>query len=228
MPTPIRFQRYELRTSDPAAARDFYAGVLVRGCDDIGLLPEQARRHGAPPHWLGHLGVPDRDAALAAFVARGATLLGPPPRPGMAASVRDPCGAVLALAPAWDEPPRDDVGWHQLLTPELDRSLDDYVALFGWTLGRRVHVPELGPSQPFDWSEPPTATGVGSIAAIEQPGVHPQWLFSFRVPDVDAAARFVQGHGGLAIGPFELPDRSRMAVCEDPQGAAFGLVERAR
>lgn len=223
----IRFQRYELRTSDPAAASDFYRGVLVRGCDDVTLLPEQARLRGAPPHWLGHLGVPERDAALTAFVARGAAPLGPPPRPGMAAIVRDPCGAVVALAPAWDEPPRDDVGWHQLLTPELERSLDDYVALFGWSLGQRVIVPELGPSLPFDWGpSSPADMGakVGSIAAIEQPGIHPQWLFSFRVPDIEKATRFVQGHGGLAVGPFVLPDGSRMAVCEDPQGAAFGLL----
>jgi hypothetical protein len=222
MTIPARFQRYELRTSDPAGARNFYAGVLVRGCEDVSLLPEPARRRGAPPHWLGHLGVPDRDAALAAFVARGATLLGPPPRSGAAAIVRDPCGAIVALAalaPA-DEPLRDDVGWHQLLTPELERSLDDHVALFGWSLGRRVHVPELGPSQPFAWAQ----AEVGSIAAIEQPGIHPQWLFSFRVPDIAKATRFVQTTGGLVVGPFELPDGSLMAVCEDPQGAAFGLV----
>jgi hypothetical protein len=35
----------------------------------------------------------------------------------------------------------------------------------------------------------------------------------------------VRTHGGIVIGPVELPNGSRIAACDDPQGAAFGVIE---
>lgn len=34
--------------------------------------------------------------------------------------------------------------------------------------------------------------------------------------------------GGTVDGPTALPDGSRVAVCEDPQGAAFGVMQASR
>jgi predicted enzyme related to lactoylglutathione lyase len=36
----------------------------------------------------------------------------------------------------------------------------------------------------------------------------------------------VSEQGGTAIGPFTLPNGEIIAACEDPEGAAFGLVPR--
>ena len=59
------------------------------------------------------------------------------------------------------------------------------------------------------------------------PHIHPHWLFHFRVPALDAAVDRVRAGGGLVAATFELPDGRRIAVCDDPQGAAFALEERA-
>src|SRR5215471_3099918 len=116
-----RFCRFQLRTTDVAAARAFYAAVLGNGGADIVPLPDEARARGARPHWLGHLGVDDVKTAAGAFVERGATRLGPT-RPGAGggevAILRDPGGAVVALAttpPASAAAPADIV-WHSLNT----------------------------------------------------------------------------------------------------------------
>jgi predicted enzyme related to lactoylglutathione lyase len=58
-----------------------------------------------------------------------------------------------------------------------------------------------------------------------RPGVHPHWLFHFRVPVLDAALDVVRAQGGLVIGPFRAPSGERIAVCDDPQG---GGVRAAR
>ena len=95
-----------------------------------------------------------------------------------------------------------------------------YSELFGWAL--------LEPSpmfQPFAWrvGEP----SVGAFADIAgRPELHPHWLFFFGVDALDAALARVRAAGGVVNGPTALPDGRRVAACEDPQGAAFGLIER--
>lgn len=37
------------------------------------------------------------------------------------------------------------------------------------------------------------------------------------------AVRPVRDAGGVVLGPFPLPCGERVAVCDDPQGAAFAL-----
>ena len=71
--------RFELRTTDADAARAFYGSILGHERSVIWPLHEQALARGARPHWLGQIGVEgsDFDRVADAFVARGATRLGP-------------------------------------------------------------------------------------------------------------------------------------------------------
>ena len=57
--------------------------------------------------------------------------------------------------------------------------------------------------------------------------MHPQWLFFFRTPDLDSALARVRELGGLALPASTLPEGHRVAACDDPQGAAFGLFQDA-
>src|SRR3954468_24757547 len=98
------FFRYDLRTTDPDAARAFYAnvaGIDFATSPELGLWPlhEQARARGAPAHWLGHIAVDDVDREVARFVAEGAERLGPTVRTGDGATyaaLRDPLGSVIS------------------------------------------------------------------------------------------------------------------------------------
>jgi predicted enzyme related to lactoylglutathione lyase len=222
-----RFCRFELRTTNVAAARAFYATVLGEGGADIVPLPEAAAARGAPAHWLGHLGVDDVEGAACAFVERGAARLGPT-RPtvdgGEVAIVHDPGGAVVAVATPPSAPARANVVWHQLHTTDLARATASYRELFGWQLTDRLDLGALGVHQQFAWYA--GGASVGSMAdTAGLPGVHPHWLFHFRVAALEPALVAVRAAGGVVIGPTVLPGGHRIAVCDDPQGAAFALRE---
>lgn len=65
---------------------------------------------------------------------------------------------------------------------------------------------------------------MGAILDIQgRPGRHPHWLFHMRVNDLERKIQIVRDAGGLVLGPFALPGGDRVAVCDDPQGAAFAL-----
>jgi hypothetical protein len=184
---------------------------------------------GARPHWLGCLAVEDVDAALDAFVKQGATWLGAKWKNAEgieAAVVRDPGGAIIALAKAHGPSlPAHHVAWSVLNTPDVERAKATYAELLGLRFRAPIDVAGFGQFHPFSWSEDSDLAGVfGDIS--QRPDVHPHWLFYFEVADLDGAIERVRGEGGLALGPITLPDGRRAAACDDPQGAAFGLLSR--
>jgi predicted enzyme related to lactoylglutathione lyase len=236
-----RFGWYQLLTTDVAGAADFYARVLGWRVDDgrfvragaaladIGPLPEKAKAAGAPAHWRGHIVVDDVDAALVAWIDRGGAVLGPPRRgeAGVVAAVRDPTGAVSCLssvASARTPPGTGVVGWHQLNTNDRDRAFAAYAAVAGWQLTDAHDLgPPVGLYQTFAYAGD-DGRAVGAIAnTARTPGVHNAWLYYFDVADLDAAVESARALGAIVLGPMHVPTGDRVAVCDDPQGAAFGL-----
>jgi predicted enzyme related to lactoylglutathione lyase len=146
-------------------------------------------------------------------------------RTGDGAVVRDPGGAMLALTDSADVVDAG-VDMHVLLTPNASRAAVIYTELFGWVLTERFELKESGSFQQFAWSAgEPNAGAIGDIAG--RPGLHAQWQFFFAAAgSFDAALECVRRNGGTVVGPTELPNARRIAACEDPQGAAFGIVER--
>jgi predicted enzyme related to lactoylglutathione lyase len=230
-----RFFQVTLRTTDVDAARTFYTAVLGGGTFDIVPLHEQAIARGARPHWLGFLDVGDVDRVAEAFGRRGATPLGPKwvnPAGLEAAVVRDPGGAVIALAkPAAGarlEPGRATgfgagVIWHILHTSDIERAKSNYGDLFGWVFDEPVDLGSLGVFHPFAWERGGAHVGAMSDVAT-RPGVHPHWLFHVRVADIKSAMHSVRALGGTVVDSVTLPDGQQFAICDDPQGAAFGLI----
>ena len=52
-----------------------------------------------------------------------------------------------------------------------------------------------------------------------------RWLSYMSIPDVDSAVQTVEdNHGTVHTEPKQLPDRGRVAVVRDPQGALFALL----
>lgn len=238
-----RFFQITLRTHDVDAARAFYATVLGPCALNIVQLHEQAVARGARPHWLGLLDVGNVDDAIATFAERGATRLSPTwvnPEGLEGATLRDPGGAIIALgkppapapaqASASSKGPGPEVLWHELNTADVDRAKANYGELFGWEFKAPLHFSHLGASHvfhPFAWER--GGAPVGSMCDIAgRPGVHPHWIFHFRVAALDPAMSKVKAEGGIVIGPITLPSGDRIAVCDDPQGAAFAIREAGR
>lgn len=227
-----RIFRATLRTLDVEAAEDFYHDVLGERPVGVVRLHDHAIARGAKPHWLGFIDAGDVDRAPAAFLERGATSLGPKwinPEGLEAAMMRDPGGALIALA----KPPPElrasapEVFFHTLNTPNVAHAIATYRELFGWHFGEPIDLGSLGVFHPFSWTDGAPQVGVfGDIAG--RPGVHPHWTFHYRVAELDTAIARVEAAGGSSLGPIALESGDRLAVCDDPQGAAFALYEPRR
>jgi uncharacterized protein len=249
MSTLGAFCWYELRTTDPNAARAFYAEVTgwhVEPSGDSSLvfhagasrvgglveLPERARAHGAPAHWLGHLCVEDIDASVHRMIARGSQRLGPVQQAAdgrRVALLRDPEGAVLALCSGGDAWSREGVAWHELHTTDHEQAWATYAELFGWKATETLSLgPEAGPYQMFSWAGSDRSVG-GMASTARAPHIHTHWLFYLTVADLDVSLARVRSLGGTVVnGPMEVRGGDRIAQCEDPQGAAFALRQHAR
>ncbi len=220
-----RFHRYQLRTTDVAAARAFYEELLEQGSEDVEPLPELARARGAVPHWLGHVATDDVLGLEQRLLARGAVRLGPAAsRPEDRSVLRDPGGAVVGLSRAVADRPRSDVVWHQLFAKAAARVASHYAELLGWALLDPVDVGDPGEHRPFSWQSGGPAAGAFT-EVDEARGIHPHWMFFFRVASLGEALELVRRRAGRSLEAFQLRGGARCAACEDPQGAAFGLWE---
>jgi predicted enzyme related to lactoylglutathione lyase len=246
---PGRFAWYELMTTDVAAAKAFYAKVVGWGAQDAstpdlaytlftvggasvsGLmeLPEDARKMGATPRWMGYVGVNDADATADRIRRLGGAVYVPPTNSniGRISVVADPQTAILALVEGpkagqqqsaeLDEPGR--VGWHELLAADSQKAFAFYGELFGW----RKADAELGQTDAYQLF---SAGGqmIGGMFTKRPVEPVPYWLYYFNIGNIDAAAEHVKRGGGRIFeGPFEVPDGSWIVRCIDPQGAIFAL-----
>jgi len=245
---PARFAWYELLTTDVEAASAFYGKVVGWGAKDAstpelaytvldagevpvgGLmeLPEEGRRLGATPRWLGYVGVDDIDATALQIGRRGGAVLLPPTDSniGRVSVVADPQKATFALVDGLTYGPQSGgleelgrVGWHELLAQDRNKVFDFYREIFGW----QKDSTETGPAEFYQLFSSAGQTIGGMLTKL--PSVpQPCWLYYFNVDDIGAAARRVNSGGGRMLqGPIELSDGCWIARCVDPQGALFAL-----
>lgn len=230
MPNP--FCHYQLRSTDVDGARAFYAALF--GADfwqdvEVAPLPAAAVARGVPGYWLGHIGVDDVVPPMYRFLEAGAKRLGAPPPDGRDDAgilLNDPFGAKLALMPSRPPASHGRVAWHLLNTRDEARAFALYAGILGWTPLEYQDLGAQGRHLTFNCDGSPTPVGSASDLA-RQPHVHPQWLFFFRTPDIDVALVRVRQLGGLTLPVSTTPEGHRVAACDDPQGAAFGLFQDA-
>ncbi len=244
--TPGTFCWSELATSDQAAAKTFYAGLLGWEADDrpvgdgeyysmqilggkpvaaIAPQPQQQRDVGVPPLWNSYVSVEDADAAAERAKELGATVHAPAfdvMTVGRMAVIQDPQGAFFMV---WQ--PREHIGaglvnapgalvWNELQSPDLDASASFYGDLFGWK------VEQFSGMQDRYLSIKNGAANNGGMRDLTPPSP-PSWLVYFGVRDVDAALAKVDELGGSKLaGPIDI-QIAKIAVVADPQGAVFAL-----
>lgn len=246
---PGRFAWYELITTDVAGAKAFYTDVVGWGAQDAstsalaytlftsegapvgGLmdLPEDARKMGATPRWMGYVDVSDVDATADRIKRLGGAVYVPPTDSniGRISVVADPqtttFGLIKGLKPDQGRPADLDkpgrVGWHELLAADWEKAFAFYGELFGWQ--------KMGAnSDPVDTYQLFSVGGetIGGMFTKRPEDPVPFWLFYFNVADIDVATERVKTGGGQVFkGPLELPSGSWIARCRDPQGGAFAL-----
>ena len=250
-----QFVWYDLMTSDPKAAEDFYGKLIGWGTQPMdggdkpytmwtnnetplgGVmeLPEEARAAGAPPNWIAYVAVENVDATAEETVRLEGSILHPPTSiegAGRFAVLADPQGAVFAIyAHSGEEespsgPPQvGQFSWHELATSDYKKALSFYSDLFAWTPQEAMDMGEAGIYQLYGLGGPPMGGMFNKFNEMLGP---PMWLFYISVDDVTAAVEKVKELGGQVVnGPIEVPGGDFIAQCLDPQGALFAVHSTA-
>src|SRR5438045_172009 len=172
MPSSVKkFVWYDVMTTDTKASEAFYKRVIGWNMKDSGMsdqcytlllvgstmvgglmpIPEDARKAGVGPAWMGYIGVDDVDVyAKRVKSAGGAIHRAPEDIPGVGrfAVVGDPHGAGFMLfngtsaeapvpAPAGTS---GHIGWRELHAGDLEGAFAFYSGLFGWTKGEALNM----------------------------------------------------------------------------------------
>jgi uncharacterized protein len=242
-----RFVWYDLMTTDPAKAIEFYTSVVGWGTVQweggspytmwtnssvpIGGVMQLPPEAGAPPHWLAYISSPDIDATCEQAEGLGGRMLVAPndvPTVGRFAVMSDPQGAVFAIytpasqVPGHEGPPQvGEFSWHELATTEQPAAFRFYEMLFGWNKTSAMDMGPLGVYQMYGRN----GLELGGMfnRGPEMPGP-PAWSHYVLVDDIDRAAEATTAGGGQIVnGPMEVPGGDRIFQGIDPQGAMFAI-----
>jgi predicted enzyme related to lactoylglutathione lyase len=245
---PAHFTWYELFTTDVTAAAAFYRDVVGLGTKDAspsgqryvqfsadeipvaGLmeLPEEGRKQGARPQWMGYVSVRDVSATAVQIRRLGGSVYVPATATniGRISIVADPYGAAFGIIDRQTTPqqPAADrkfgrIGWHELFAADLQKEVAFYCQLLGWQKA----------DTKYHFIDAYLALSAGEqviAGAFKKGPAAPAayWLFYFDVEDLDVAAERVRAGGGLiSCNDEDLPSGLWVAHCTDPQGAVFAL-----
>lgn len=236
------FKWHDLLSPDVEASRAFYSALF-----DWQILDES--RAGAPyptiwaagrksggilaagtsdqARWLSYIKVDDVDAsARRVAVAGGAVEQGPADVDslGRLAVCRDPHGAEFGLLTP-PRGPRSSVmlpgtfAWHELDTPDWERSADFYNPVVGWTT-IAYPVDGFGTYREFSGE----VAGLGAMEGLPSSGRR-EWLIWFAVDDTATGVRrAVEAGASVETEPIEFPQIGTYAVLRDPLGARFAML----
>jgi hypothetical protein len=116
--------------------------------------------------------------------------------------------------------------WVELGTTDQPAAKAFYSGLFGW----EAHDQPIGPNETYTMLK---KGGRDAAAAYtlrpEQKGVPPHWQLYIAVESADKAAARATELGAVVLAPpFDVFDAGRMAVLQDPTGAAIAVWEARR
>lgn len=245
-----RFYWYDLITTDVEGAKSFYTKLIgwetmafdtagqpytmwMNGeapIGGVGVLPEEARKAGSPPHWISYVLVPNVDDTLKQAEKLGGKAVVPGtdiPTVGRFGILSDPQGVQIAVfttsQPSPEAPPGPgNFSWNELATNDPVKALSFYQALFGWEKTEAMDMGEMGFYQMYKRKGGDFPLG----GVFKKPAEMPvsAWTYYAMVKDVKQSAEDVKKLGGQILnGPMEVPGGDFIAQCLDPQGAAFAL-----
>jgi predicted enzyme related to lactoylglutathione lyase len=113
--------------------------------------------------------------------------------------------------------------WRELATKDLDKATDFYKGMFGWTI-------EQSKLSPMPYREiHMDGQARGGMMQIDEnwpPNVPSHWQSYIAVESADETAEKIKAEGGAVLhGPFDAPNVGRLAMCQDPAGASFAIIQ---
>ena len=240
----------DLQTTDTEAAKAFYGtlfgwayadqpmgegavySMATLGGQHVAAIAPQSPElaaAGAPPMWNTYIAVDSVDDVVTRVGPAGGKVAMEPfdvMDAGRMAFVLDPGGAAVALwqagqhtgATLVNEP--GTLAWNELIS-DAPAALPFYEQV----LGVATTTMDMGGGDYTLFQV--GGREVGGSMPPQMPGVPNHWHVYFAVADADASAAKIAELGGTVIvAPFDTPV-GRIAVVQDPQGAAFSIIQLA-
>lgn len=236
----------DLATPDMTAASAFYTAVLgwemSGGSEEYGgyvIALESGRAaaglapqgEGMPNAWTLYFASDDAEGTAQAITDAGGTVLMPVTDVGPMGRMliaSDPSGAAFGIwqagqmigASVVNEP--GGMVWEDLRSTDPAAAQAFYRSVFGY----RVEPVEMAPPDYGTFALPGEQAPLGGMGPMmgAPDGAPSHWLVYFAVADTDAAVTSAQATGGTVLAPaFDSP-YGRMAVLQDPTGAAFCVM----
>ncbi len=115
--------------------------------------------------------------------------------------------------------------WYELTTSDLSAAEEFYGTVVGWSVtdsgmpGMTYHLARAADGVMVAGMSAGIPGGDGQVPP-------PSWLVYFACDDCDATAAAVSADGGGVLSPpMDIPGTGRFAICSDPQGAVFGILQ---
>ena len=245
---PGSFCWAELHTTDPDAAKKFYAemfgwnhldfpmpqGVysMLRVDDyDVGALCDT--QPGVPPHWGAYFSTPDIAASAAKVSSLGGKVIAGPfdvMAAGTMAVCQDPQNAIFSLWQAGQhigatyDGPLNRIVWPELSTPDPSGAVAFYSGLFGWAT---KPASDFDAAQYIEWQN--GGQSIGGLLPMrgdKWQGVPPNWGVYVTVANCDERVSKGQSLGAkVCVPPTDIPNTGRFSLLFDPQGAAISIIQ---
>ncbi len=117
--------------------------------------------------------------------------------------------------------------WRELATRDLEKATSFYAEMFGWHLEQS----KITPMQYKEIHIAGRASG-GMMPIDEKWGPNPppsHWTAYIAVENADETAAKIKANGGsMRQEPFDAPGVGRIALCTDPDGANFAIIQFAQ
>jgi predicted enzyme related to lactoylglutathione lyase len=222
---------WQLQEDENAEQTGGYRTAQLDGRNVGGVM--RLMQEGQPPAWMTYIAVEDADSTAARAGELGGSVLVEPMSVldyGRMAVLSDPTGAVFGIWQAGKNVGADVVReagaltWSELNTRDPESAKPFYAELFGWSYedeeyeGTGTYTTIAVDGESFG--------GVLDITGRVPEEVPDNWLVYFAVDDANATLATAKEHdGSVAFGPMDIPRVGRVAVVQDPFGAAFAVIQ---
>jgi uncharacterized protein len=241
----------DLSSGDPAGSREYYGKLFgwhvevnpdpqyggyglakLGGKDVAGIGPKQSPE--GPSAWMVYVGTKDADDTVKKTTAAGGKVIVEPMQvgpQGRMVVIQDPAGAFLGVwepgqmkgAEVMDAP--NSFGWAELNARGIDKSIDFYKKVFGWSHKKSdMGGGDMPEYHEFQLNGDSIAGGM-EMNAMVPAEVPSYWMPYFEVADTDKSFdKAIELGGREIVAPQDFPG-GRFAILSDPQGATFGLLK---
>ena len=116
--------------------------------------------------------------------------------------------------------PIGQFSWNELLTSDEPAAIKFYSQVFGW---QATDFPATD-TRYMLWKQ--NGKEIGGLMQRPSEEIPPHWLGYVTVADVDKTTKTAAEAGGkICLAPLDVPTVGRIAVIQDPQGAALGIFQ---